>query len=75
MACIIFSVVRVVCSHVCVYLKHEFVDWRPFGMLLYIIVMFEMHGCYSWYQSGSLSELGDRMGLVLNCGRRVTTEN
>ena len=44
-------------------------------MFLYDIVLFEMRGRYSWYQSRSLSELGDRMGLVLNCGRRVTTQN
>jgi len=30
--------------------------------------LLEFLGCYSWYQSSSLSELGDRMGLILNCG-------
>ena len=43
-------------------------------MFLYDIVLFEMHGRYSWYQSRSLSELGYRMGLVLNYGRKVTTK-
>ena len=42
-------------------------------ILCYCIV--KMHGRYSWYQSHSLSELGDRMGLVLNCEGKVTTEN
>ena len=59
----------------CVCKNMHFKSLRPFGMLFYIIEMFEMHGRYNWYQSRSLSELGDRMSLVLNYGRRVTTEN